>query len=499
MSTDVAETAAGGDSSRLVVVGAGPAGMAATIALAERGLAVTVVDQNPRPGGQIYRFPAVASTMPRQPDRGGTLRQHLAEHSERITYLSDHSVVGIYPERRLGLCGPGGFRILEADHLVLAPGAYEYVPPFPGWTLPGVMTPGAAQQLVKSQGVAPGRRVLLAGTGPFLLVVALALHEMSVQVVGIVDTLRRREAFWKLPSLLADGKLFKQGLDYLAGVRKAGIPLMTGHIITQAEGHGRLEQVVVAPCDGDWVPDHDRSRPIKVDTLCVGYGFVPRLGLAQLAGCELTPTNLPGGWIPVTDAWGQTSVPGVWTAGDGAGVAGAVVAELAGQLVGLRVALSCEAIEGTEAERSADPIRERLHQLSRFRRGLDSLGAPRSGLSQLADESTVVCRCEEIRRDEVDAAIAAGSTTLRSLKVATRLGMGPCQGRMCQPACARRLLDLGGNTLEEIGPPAFRPPLVPVTLGELSGLTGPDDSSPSVQEPVEIELSEDAWEVDTDS
>ena len=100
--------------------------------VAERGLAVTVVDQNPRPGGQIYRFPAVASTMSRQPDRGGTLRQHLAEHSERITYLSDHSVVGIYPERRLGLCGPGGFRILEADHLVLAPGAYEYVPRFPG-------------------------------------------------------------------------------------------------------------------------------------------------------------------------------------------------------------------------------------------------------------------------------------------------------------------------------------------------------------------------------
>jgi len=496
VSTSVTETAAA-SSPRVVVVGAGPAGMATTIALAERGLSVTVVDQNPRPGGQIYRFPAVASITPGQPDRGGTLRQHLGEHSERITYLSEHSVVGIYPERRLGLCGPDGFRILDADQLVLAPGAYEYVPPFPGWTLPGVMTPGAAQQLVKSQGVAPGRRVLLAGTGPFLLVVALALHEMSVQVVGIVDTLRRRDAFWKLPSLLADGKLLKQGLDYVAGVRKAGIPLMTGHIVTRAEGHGRLEQVVVAPCDADWVPDHDRSRPIIADTLCVGYGFVPRLGLAQLAGCELTPTNLPGGWIPVTDSWGQTSVPGVWTAGDGAGVAGAIVAELAGQLVGLGVASSCGAIEADDAERSAEPIRERLHQLSRFRRGLDSLGSPRPGLSQLADESTVVCRCEEIRRGEVDAAISSGSTTLRSLKVATRLGMGPCQGRMCQPACARRLFDLGVNTLEDAGPPTFRPPLVPVTLGELSGLTGPDDSIPPDQVPVEPELAEGAREADT--
>jgi len=481
------------DASRLVVIGAGPAGMATAITLAERGLSVTVVDQNPRPGGQIYRYPAVPSTKPRQPDRGGALREHLAEHSDRITVLSDHNVVGIYPERRLGLCGPEGFRILAADRLVLAPGAYEYVPPFPGWTLPGVMTPGAAQQLVKSQGVAPGRRVLLAGTGPFLLVVALALHEMGVQVVGIVDTLRRRDAFWKLPSLLADGKLLKQGLDYVAGVRKAGIPLMTGHIVTRAEGRGRLEQVVMAPCDADWVADHDRSRPIVADALCVGYGFVPRLGLAQLAGCELTPTNLPGGWIPVTDAWGQTSVPGVFTAGDGAGVAGAIVAELAGQLVGLGVASSCGAIEASEAERSAEPIRERLHQLSRFRRGLDELGSLRKGLSQLADESTVVCRCEEIRRAEVDEAISSGSTTLRSLKVATRLGMGPCQGRMCQPACARRLYDLGLGSLEEIGPPAFRPPLVPVTVGQLAGMDAPGG------EPADAELVEDGWEADSAS
>ena len=115
-------------------------------------------------------------------------------------------------------------------------------------------------------------------------------------------------------------------------------------------------------------------------------------------------------------------------------------------------------------------------------RGLDGLGSPRPGLSQLADESTVVCRCEEIRRGEVDAAIATGSTTLRSLKVATRLGMGPCQGRMCQPACSRRLFDLGCNTLEDIGPPAFRPPLVPVTVGELAGLADGDDPATPGQE-----------------
>ncbi len=478
-----------GSAPRIVIIGAGPAGMGTAITLAERGLPVTIVDQNPIPGGQIYRYPAVPPVRPRTPDRGSALRVLLDEHSERITLLSGHQVTNIETadaERRVSVCGPGGLRTLQPDQLVLAPGAYEYVPPFPGWTLPGVMTPGAAQQLVKSQGVAPGRRVLLAGTGPFLLVVALALHEVGVEVIGIADTVRRRDAFWKLPSLLSDGKLLKQGFDYLAGVRKAGIPLLTGRIVTRAEGRGRLQQVVLAPCDSDWIPDHDRSAPMKVDTLCVGYGFVPRLGLARLAGCELTPTNLPGGWIPTTDPWGQTSVPGVWTAGDGAGVAGAIVAELAGQLVGLGILSRCGVLEPGEVERLADPIRDRLRQLGRFRSGLDELAELKPGLSGLASTDTVVCRCEEITRETVDTAIEAGNTSLRSLKMATRLGMGPCQGRMCQPACARRLVDIGCSTAEAVGRPAFRPPLVPVTVGQVAGIdaTAPED------------LVDDAWETD---
>ncbi|MDP7276641.1 MAG: FAD-dependent oxidoreductase [Planctomycetaceae bacterium] len=454
---------------RLVIIGAGPAGMTAAITLAEQGLPVTLVDQNPRPGGQIYRFPAVPPMVPRPPDRGALLRKRLLELPDRITVLANHDVVGCFPNHRLTVCGPEGFRMLEADHLILAPGAYEYVPPFPGWTLPGVMTPGAAQQLLKSQGVIPGRRILLAGTGPFLLVVALALYGAGVEVVGICETLRRRDVFWNLPGLLTDGDLRRQGFGLLKRIRQAGIPLLIGQIVTRAEGSERLERVLVAPCDGDWIPDHGRARPIAVDSLCVGYGFVPRLGLAQQAGCQLICGDQPGGWIPQVDAWGQTTVPGVWAAGDGAGVAGSLVAELAGRLVGLGIAANCGAITAPQAEQLADPVRRRLTRLGRFRRAVDALGRLRPGLSTLADEQTLVCRCEEIRRHEIDTAVSTGSVTLRSLKGATRLGMGPCQGRMCQPAAARRLADLGSCPLERSGPPTFRPPLVPVTLGDLAG------------------------------
>ena len=456
----------------VVIVGAGPAGMAAAITVAGCGLDVTLVDQNSHAGGQIYRVPAVTPHRPNPPTRGDQLREQLSELGDRIELFSDREVLGIFEQRRLALRGPRGWETLEAEHLLLATGAYEYVPPFPGWTLPGVMTPGAAQQLVKSQGVVPEGRVLVAGTGPFLLVVALALHEAGVKVAGICETLRRRDVFWKLPGLLADLSMLGQGHRYLKRIRQAGIPLWTGRLVTRAEGEDRLQRVLIAPCDGEWYADHSRGHQLDVDTLCVGYGFVPRIGLPQLAGCELTCHTELGGWAPRVDAWGETSVPNVWAAGDGAGVAGAVVADLAGELSGLAIATRAGALNTATCEDRAEPVRQRLSRLARFRGALDRLGRIRPGLSALADEQTIVCRCEELTRTEVDLASATGSVTLRALKVATRLGMGPCQGRMCQPAAAYRLAAVGQVALDATGPPSFRPPLTPVTLGDLAGPTG---------------------------
>jgi NADPH-dependent 2,4-dienoyl-CoA reductase/sulfur reductase-like enzyme len=469
--------------------------MAVASAAAETGLRPLLVDENARPGGQIYRqplkdFPAgEAGRYPRS-ERGAALLERFSSLGDRVERLMGTSAWGLFPpgERgcvsapsgepgcvsapRLAITGASGTGVIEAQHLVLCPGAYEYLPPFPGWTLPGVMTPGAAQTLVKTMGVLPGRRALVAGTGPFLLVVAEQLHRAGMEVVGVVELARASETLRVLPGLLAHPGLCWEGLGLLRRVRRAGIPIHRGHVVIEAQGDDEVRSAVVAPCDSQGRPDWSRTRTIGVDTLCVGYGFVPRIQLAQLAGCRLVSSELSPGWVPEVDEDGQTSVPGVWVAGDGGGVAGALAAELQGTLVGLAVAhrLGVLGEEAFVARRK--PLARQLARLRRFRAALDALFRLRPGLLDLPAADTLICRCEELTLAEVETGIAAGGARPHTLKVMTRLGMGPCQGRMCWPFVARLLAARTGKPVQEIGPPSARPPLQPVTLGDLASLEG---------------------------
>jgi NADPH-dependent 2,4-dienoyl-CoA reductase/sulfur reductase-like enzyme len=457
--------------------------MAVAVTAAEAGLRPLVVDQNPQAGGQIYRQPPAA--FPKSDpaghspgaERGAALLGRFHTLRDRMELLLRTTVWGLFPPGRLAVTG-GGCRptleqadgqMIEAEHLVLAPGAYEYVPPFPGWTLPGVMTPGGAQSIVKTMRVLPGKRALVAGTGPFLLVVAEQLHRAGMEVAGVVEMARTGEALRALPGLLARPGLLWEGLRLLRRTRRAGIPVLRGHVVVEARGKDEVREAVVAPCDAQGCPDRSRERTVAVDTLCVGYGFVPRTQLAQLAGCRLSFADALGGWVPEVDEDFQTSVPGIWVAGDGGGVAGALAAEWEGELVGLAVARRLGALDEKAFAARRKPIARRLHRLRRFRAALDHLFRLRPGPGSLATADTVVCRCEELTLAEVEAGIAAGGTDLRTLKVMTRLGMGPCQGRMCWPAMARLLAARTGKPGEATGPLSVRPPIEPVTLGDLAG------------------------------
>jgi NADPH-dependent 2,4-dienoyl-CoA reductase/sulfur reductase-like enzyme len=448
--------------------------MAAAIAAAEAGLRPLVVDDHARPGGQIYRQPPVAlSAAPAQSrypgaERGPALLGRFHALGDRVELLPETSAWGLFTPRRLAVSGPNGGQLIEPDQLLLAPGAYEYVPPFPGWTLPGVLTPGGAQAMVKTMRVLPGRRALVAGTGPFLLVVAEQLHRAGMEVAGVVELARAGEALRALPRLLACPGLLAEGLGLLRGVRRAGIPVHRGEVVVAAHGDEEVSAAVVAPCDSEGRPDRSLARTVAVDTLCVGYGFVPRTLLAQLAGCRLRYADALGGWVPEVDADLQTSVPGVWVAGDGGGVAGALAAEWEGELAGLAIARRLGALDERTFAARRQPLVCRLTQIRRFRSGLDRLFRVRPGLSALATADTLVCRCEELTLAEVEAGIAAGGTDLRTLKVMTRLGMGPCQGQMCWPAMARLLASRTGRPVQAVGPLSARPPLQPVTVGDLA-------------------------------
>jgi NADPH-dependent 2,4-dienoyl-CoA reductase/sulfur reductase-like enzyme len=469
--------------------------MAAAVAAVDAGLEPMVLDENWAVGGQIYRQPPPALCAKDSPPlspaarRGAALLGRFHGLRDRMTVLTETAVWGLFPPRRLAISGSHGWEAIEADQVILAPGAYEYVPPFPGWTLPGVMTPGGAQQMAKTMQVRPGKRVVLAGTGPFLLVVAGQLHRAGMEVVGVVEAAKATEALRALPRLLWHPGLLWEGLGYLYRLQRAGIPVYRGQVVVEARGDGEVREAVLAPCDKEWRPDRSRAWTIAVDTLCVGYGFVPRTQLAQLAGCRMRFAGVLGGWVPAVDESLRTSVPGVQVAGDGGGVGGALAAQEEGALAGLAAAHELGALGAKAFARARTPVLRRLRRLRRFRAALDAISRIRPGLSTLAAPDTIVCRCEELTRAEIETGIAFGGTDSRTLKVMTRLGMGPCQGCMCWPTAARWIAARTGKSMDEIGPMSVRPPIAPITVGDLAQGAGLAGGPPAVPPEQSVEVS----------
>lgn len=464
----------------LVVVGGGPAGIAAATEAARAGLRCLLLDEAPSLGGQIYRqLPGQFHIrnprgLGRDYRRGDRLRADLAQVADRVEVRSGTSVVDIRDNHEI-LCTAAGTGMTQvlAQRIVLAPGAYDRPMPFPGWTLPGVITAGGAQALLKTMRIRPGERALVAGTGPLLLVVANQLHHAGVHVAAVLEA--GQSAFtpgtaaraWRELGMLADGG------RYWLGLRRAGIPVRYNHAVFGAHGDTALDRVMFGPVDPvTWRPVQQQRQSMDVDLLVVGYGFVPSTELFEVAGCRTEYDERLGGWVPVRDALMQTTVAGVFAAGDGAGVAGVLVAVEEGRVAGITAAEQAGLIAPAEANlRRRRPLR-RLASLARVRDALDEISVIRPGLLEVADESTIMCRCEEVTRAEVRAAIDEGAADLQSVKLLTRLGMGACQGRNCAPSTAVLLHAVAGRPLGEVGRINPRPPVKPVKLGELARQQG---------------------------
>jgi hypothetical protein len=292
------------------------------------------------------------------------------------------------------------------------------------------------------------------------------LHASGAEVVGVIETARRRDAMRHLPGLFSNPNLLLQGRRYLKQLKKANIPLHWGHLVTKAEGDQSVQRVTFTACDGSGTPQGGEST-MDVDTLCVGYGFVPRTELAQMADCAMEYCELLGGWIPQVDPTLCTSVPGIRVAGDGGGVAGAIVAELEGKVAGWAAAREIGALDETAYKAQHEPLTKQLRKLRTFRSALDHIYRIRPGLLDLACSDTTICRCEEISRKEMEDGIEFGGTNISTLKVITRIGMGPCQGKMCWPTVARLIAEKEGKSVAEIGDLRVRPPIGPLAMSDL--------------------------------
>jgi NADPH-dependent 2,4-dienoyl-CoA reductase/sulfur reductase-like enzyme len=464
----------------VAVVGAGPAGMSAARAAADCGARVTVLDEYPRPGGQYFKraapaFALAPTQLSREHDRGEARRAAIDD--PLITVLSATIVWGIFDDDTVMLYRDGRSEVLRARAIVLATGAFDRPVAFAGWTLPGVMSAGGAQTLAKTQWVKPGHRVLLAGAGPFLMPVAQQLVRAGCEIVAILEATRRSQWLAHAPALWGQWPRFAEARDYLRTLRRAGIPIRTGHKIVAAEGDGRVEAARIAKVDADWRAVPGSEQTLAVDAIAVGYGFLPAIELAASLDCALRWDAEGLAWFVECGHDMATSRPGIYAAGEITGIAGAAPAIEEGIIAGIGAAAHAGSIGGPEADRRRRQPLARRARLDRFARMINTLFRPRPGLWEGAGGATVVCRCEEVMASEVRAAVAAGCATPKEVKDLTRAGMGLCQGRSCRALITTLIAEETGVDPGGIPFPRVRPPIKPVPAGALAAMTLPGDDA----------------------
>jgi NADPH-dependent 2,4-dienoyl-CoA reductase/sulfur reductase-like enzyme len=472
----------------VLVIGAGPAGLAAARAARAAGATVTVLDSADQLGGQFWRHlpesrPAANERMLHHGwDTFRSIRAALVDDDGcRILTSAQvwaielrdnapgtvHVVIG-EPD------GAGRDRlVLHPDSIVLATGAHDRTLPFPGWDLPGVFTGGAAQALAKGERLAVGERVIVSGAGPFLLPVAASLAATGSRVLGVYEANRMPALlrgwlprFWQLFPAASKGA---ELAGYVAGHLRNRIPYALGKAVIAAHGTDRVDAVTVASVRADWSPIPGTEKRIAVDAVCVSHGFAPRLELAIAAGCALTAER----FVEV-DSGQQTSVPGVFAAGEITGIGGVDLALAEGAIAG-HVAAG-----GTAGDPEVAPVARKRATFRGFARRIEAAHGIRDGWPAMLTDDTIVCRCEEVSYGTLcSTADSTHSHSLRALKLSTRAGLGICQGRICGRT-VETLLGARTGGLGDTVTTDRRPIAGPIRLGELAaGATGSGTTAPT--------------------
>ncbi|SAL73478.1 (2Fe-2S)-binding protein [Caballeronia arvi] len=443
----------------VVIIGAGPAGLACAGQLVQGGRKVVILDDNMQAGGQYFRqLPPGYQVKPDAPllrdkARFDELARVLA-HPD-VSYRRSATVWGSLATLSVAYAGASGSGRVTGSALVIAQGAQDQPFPFTGWTLPNVISAGGALNMVKAHGLVPGGRVMVVGNGPLVLVAAATLATAGASVVGVVEAQRSAKLLGALAtSAWAAPKLLRTAIDYRRRIARSGAWFRTGWMVAQASGGDAVEKVAIAPIGADGRPRAEEQEWFDVDTVVLGYGIVPSSDLARMMGCRTTFDPGLNGIVPIRSSTLETSVPNVYAIGDGAGIGGVEVALREGRI-------AANAILGVESDHA---LARDYRKIDIFRRQLNMAYRRPARLCSATDD-TIVCRCEELTLADLRKDANFEGSDLDRLKKSSRVGMGRCQGRNCLPALAN-ILDLAPEAMSTL--PRARPPLKPIQLRHLA-------------------------------
>jgi len=450
------------------IIGAGPAGMAAATTLARHGARTLLLDEQPGPGGQIYRgieaaSPSLRRILGADYARGARLAADL--RAGTAEYAPGSAVWHVAPGREIYFTRAGLSHCVTAETLILATGAMERPMPVPGWTLPGVFTAGGLQVLLKAAGIV-NHGVVLAGSGPLLYLLAAQYVAAGAPTLVVLDTAHRadkRASLAHLPAALHPTALayLGKGVRLFAALWRAKVPVYRGVSDIRITGPGKVNEIHFTYA----------GKTMRFPAHAVGLhaGVIPATHVPNALGCVLDWDVAQACLRPRLDGWGHTTRENVFVAGDGGGIGGARAAEHAGRLAALEALRLLGRIDQATRDRLAAPDRAARQAHLAIRPFLDRRYAPATEFLRPVDE-TIVCRCEEVTAGQVRTVARQGCQGPNQAKAFLRAGMGACQGRMCGPVVAALMADVHRTSPAAIGTARARPPFRPVTVGELASL-----------------------------
>ncbi len=427
------------EKTELIVIGAGPGGIQTAITASQLGMDVILLDSQRVVGGQYFK------QVPEEFTFDDTSYHHRQASSlfmelqnTKVRIYSNALVWGIFHNPKTNLWqvtvqGENCPARIEAAFIVIATGAYDRSIPFPGWDLPGVITAGAAQVMLKNQGILPGKRAIVSGTGPLQLAAASNLIEAGSQVIAVLECSHNliAKGIPYLSSLWGQWRRMAEGFQYAKNMVKEKTSYRFGWCVVRAEGLEKVETVTIAKLDKAGYPISSSQQSFDVDTLVVGFGLTPSTEFFRLLNVDMHYSQAEGIFLPKRNYFFQTSAQGIYAIGDCAGIGGANLALLEGQIAAFEIAVKTSHANSFSLEAAIKQTKTKILREQKFARMLGDVFSIPQGLFTLAQPDTIICRCEQITLAEVQEAVNFGAQSVTDIKNISRSGMGNCQGRTC--------------------------------------------------------------------